>query len=119
MAMYQDKKTDKERLFSKIRNEEVTLFIGSGFSLRGGAPSARDIINAIKKECPEIEQTELKDVARDYVQRLDDDRERLIDLVQNLFPGHAICDDNQKALIRLPHFRKIFTKFVDNFWFIF
>ncbi len=115
MAMYQDKKTDKERLFSKIRNEEVTLFIGSGFSLRGGAPSARDIINAIKKECPEIEQTELKDVARDYVQRLDDDRERLIDLVQNLFPRHAICDDNQKALIRLPHFRKIFTTNYDSF----
>ena len=115
MAMYQDKKTDKERLFSKIRNEEVTLFIGSGFSLRGGAPSARDIINAIKKECPEIEQTELKDVARDYVQRLDDDREKLIDLVQNLFPRHAICDDNQKALIRLPHFRKIFTTNYDSF----
>lgn len=115
MAMYQDKKTDKERLFSKIRNEEVTLFIGSGFSLRGGAPSARDIINAIKKECPEIEQTELKDVARDYVQRLDDDREKLIDLVQNLFPRHSICDDNQKALIRLPHFRKIFTTNYDSF----
>ena len=111
----QDRKTDKERLFSRIRNEKVTLFIGSGFSLRAGAPSARAIVEAIKTECPQIEQTELKDVARDYVQRNDDDRDKLIGLVQGLFPASATCDDNQKALTQIPHFKQIFTTNYDSY----
>ena len=35
-----ERKSDKEKLFARIRNEKVTLFIGSGFSLAAGAPSA-------------------------------------------------------------------------------
>lgn len=111
----QDRKTDKERLFFRIRNEKVTLFIGSGFSLRAGAPTARAIVEAIKTECPQIEQTELKDVARDYVQRNDDDRDKLIGLVQGLFPASATCDDNQKALTQIPHFKQIFTTNYDSY----
>jgi hypothetical protein len=111
----QKRKTDKEKLFSKIREEKVTLFIGSGFSIRAGAPSAREIVKAIKDKCPQIEQTELKDVAREYTQRNNDDKEKLIEILRSIFPQHACCDDNQKALTRLPHFKQIFTTNYDSF----
>ena len=58
-----ERKSDKEKLFARIRNEKVTLFIGSGFSLAAGAPSARQIISALKNVHPDIEKNELKDVA--------------------------------------------------------
>lgn len=111
----QKRKTDKEKLFSKIQEEKVTLFIGSGFSIRAGAPSARDIVEAIKDKCPQIKQTELKDVAREYIQRNNDDKEKLIEILRSIFPQHACCDDNQKALTRLPHFKQIFTTNYDSF----
>ena len=111
----QEKLTDKDRLFSRIRNEKVTLFIGSGFSLSAGAPTARDIVNAIKAECPLIEQTELKDVAKDFVLRNNEDRDKLIKLVQSLFPMPSKCDNNQKTLTRLPHFKQIFTTNYDSY----
>ena len=41
---------DLERLIKYIRKEEVALFIGSGFSIKAGAPSVWDIINAILEE---------------------------------------------------------------------
>lgn len=63
-----ERKSDKEKLFARIRNEKVTLFIGSGFSLTAGAPSANAIVETIKTVCPEIQKTELKDVAEEYVQ---------------------------------------------------
>lgn len=110
-----EKRTDKERLFSRIRNEKVTLFIGSGFSYGAGAPSADEIVKAIKTNCPDIQKIGLKDVAEEYVQRNDDDRGKLIKLVQSLFPANAECDNNQKTLTRLPHFKKIFTTNYDSY----
>lgn len=111
----QDRKTDKERLFSRIRNEKVTLFIGSGFSYGAGAPTANAITDAIKRDCAEIQKTELKDVAEEYVQRNDDNKNKLINLVQSLFPTQAKCDDNQRALTRLPHIKQIFTTNYDSY----
>ena len=111
----QEKKTDKEKLFSRIRSEKVTLFIGSGFSLRAGAPSAKAIVTAIKDACKDIEKTDLKDAAEEYFLRNNEDRSKLIELVQGLFPQHAICDDNQKALTRIPHIKQIFTTNYDAY----
>ena len=56
-----------------------------------------------------IEQTELKDVAKDFVLRNNEDRDKLIKLVQSLFSMPSKCDNNQKTLTRLPHFKQIFT----------
>ena len=41
---------DLERLIKYIRKEEVALFIGSGFSIKAGAPSVWDIIDTILEE---------------------------------------------------------------------
>ncbi len=38
---------DFESLIRYIRREDVTLFIGSGFSLKAGAPSAYSLVQAI------------------------------------------------------------------------
>ena len=110
-----ERKSDKEKLFALIRNEKVTLFIGSGFSLAAGAPSANAIVETIKTVCPEIQKTELKDVAEEYVQRNDDNKDKLINLVQGLFPVKAKCNDNQRALTLLPHIKQIFTTNYDSY----
>lgn len=110
-----ERKSDKEKLFARIRNEKVTLFIGSGFSLSAGAPSANAIVETIKTVCPEIQKTELKDVAEEYVQRNDDNKDKLINLIQGLFPVKAKCNDNQRALTLLPHIKQIFTTNYDSY----
>ena len=39
-----------ERLISLVRREQVSLFIGAGFSIEACAPSVRDLRNAILNE---------------------------------------------------------------------
>ena len=39
-----------ERLIRYIRKEDVALFVGSGFSIKAGAPNVWPIIEAILKE---------------------------------------------------------------------
>lgn len=109
------KKSDIERLFLKIREEKVTLFIGSGFSLYGGAPKAIDIEKALKSDCPVIESKGLPQVAEEYIQRHSDERTELLQILRKLIPSTAIDDTYQKILTRIPHFRTIFTTNYDSF----
>ena len=47
---------DFKELINSIRKENITLFIGSGFSLKAGAPSAYSLVNAINNTLPEDEK---------------------------------------------------------------
>lgn len=104
-----------ERLFSKIRNEKVTLFIGSGFSLNSGAPTASEIIKSIKNQCHGIKKTELKDVSEEYVERCGDNKEKLIEVLESLFAPKATNDITQKVLTRIPQIKQIFTTNYDSY----
>ena len=39
--------TDFKELIERIRKEEVTLFIGSGFSLKAGGPKSNALVESI------------------------------------------------------------------------
>lgn len=44
------KKKDIKRLIKHIAKEDVVPFLGSGFSLKGGAPSVWELKNAIVED---------------------------------------------------------------------
>ena len=83
---------DLERLIKYIRKEEVALFIGSGFSIKAGAPSVWDIINAIleeggqsfKDDLTESDRKQLRLVSEAFVNECDG-RNDLMTLLKNLF----------------------------------
>lgn len=108
-------KLDIERLFEKIRQEKITLFIGSGFSLGAGAPSASRIIDELKKKCPELQSIDLQGATQEFYERHKENREMLISLVKGLFPDQAQDDSCQKALTRIPHIHEIFTTNYDSY----
>lgn len=57
---------DFKELIDSIRKEQVTLFLGSGFSRKAGAPMANAIVSALKESMPD-------DVKEYYI---DEDRKR-------------------------------------------
>lgn len=106
---------DIDKLIEHIRYEQVVLFVGSGFSYSAGAPTASDIVEAIKKDCPEIMRIGLPEVAEEYYQRNGEDRTSLIELVRNLFPEKALNNGLQQKLAKIPHIHTIFTTNYDSY----
>ena len=43
---------DFKELIDSIRKEQVTLFLGSGFSRKAGAPMANAIVTSLKESMP-------------------------------------------------------------------
>ena len=43
---------DFKELIDSIRKEQVTLFLGSGFSRKAGAPMANAIVESLKESMP-------------------------------------------------------------------
>ena len=70
--MQQNKVTPVERLIRRVRRNKVTLFIGSGFSLKAGAPSVSELISKLIHEGElqydiEPKDLSLRNVASDFV----------------------------------------------------
>ena len=112
---------DLERLIKYIRKEEVALFIGSGFSIKAGAPSVWDIINAILKEggqsfkdgLTESDCKQLRLVSEAFVNECGG-RNDLMTLLKNLFGFEPKDCSDQQTLTRIPHIRQIFTTNYDT-----
>ena len=58
---------DFKELIDCIRREDVTVFLGSGFSLKAGAPSGKAIAKAIANAMTETERLQLNGSQLDYV----------------------------------------------------
>ena len=75
---------DFKELINSIRKENITLFIGSGFSLKAGAPSAYSLVNAINNTLPEdekIDGNDLDKVSEEYEQM--HNRESLMKIIRD------------------------------------
>ncbi len=109
-----------EKLIKDIRKEDVALFIGSGFSLKAGAPSASDIIKAIVSEAsssfldniPQKEQT-LRNISEAYIKECGGKNE-LMCILRKLFSFEPKDTSDQKMLYNIPHFKTIFTTNYDT-----
>lgn len=110
--------TNTERLIKYIRKEDVVLFIGSGFSLKAGAPSVQNIINTILEEGGDTFAKDnlgkpLIDVSEAFVEQCNS-RNDLISLLGKLFQ-FTVGDTKDQSLLRnIPHFRTIFTTNYDT-----
>ena len=110
---------DFSPLFNQIRACRVTLFIGSGFSLKAGAPSCSDICTAICEQSPQEYREDfvkkgLANLADEFVQIHSDNRAPLINLLNELFKFEYKDLSDHIALTQIPHFKTIFTTNYDS-----
>lgn len=110
-----------ERLISLVRREQVSLFIGAGFSIEACAPSVRDLRNAILNEIFDerkraSHQDDNLDVLSEYFVEEEclGSRNQLIKILQKAFDFTPECMDDHKLLAKIPHFKRIFTTNYDT-----
>ena len=110
-----------ERLIKLVREEQVTLFIGAGFSIEANAPSVDMLRDAILSQFEDDQQRE--EHKNDSLAELSDffveevccgSRNSLIELLQKQFSFTPVKLDDHKALARIPHFHNIFTTNYDT-----
>lgn len=111
---------DLERLIRYIRKEDIALFVGSGFSIKAGAPKVCTIINAILQEggqafanaFSEKDKT-LRNVSEAFINECYG-RNELMCILKRLFEFKPEDTSDQGTLRKIPHFRQIFTTNYDT-----
>ena len=106
---------DFKELINSIRKENITLFIGSGFSLKAGAPSAYSLVNAINNTLPEdekIDGNDLDKVSEEYEQM--HNRESLMKIIRDKMSFIPTDTSDHQKLTRIPHIHTIITTNYDT-----
>lgn len=111
----------KENLFKLIRNEEVVIWAGSGFSLYAGFPSGKDLCEILLKDLSEKERSKisnttiLDELAEEYYRIKGNNRNSLIRLLKSVFedrnPKSTIYHDK---IASIPHFKCVITTNYDT-----
>lgn len=107
-----------ERLIRYIRREDVVLFIGSGFSIKAGAPSVWNLIEALNKAADtdlvkEVKFPTLRSITEIFVEEYGD-RNELLSILKDLFSFNPKDTSDQQMLVRIPHIHTIFTTNYDT-----
>ncbi len=115
--MQQNKVTPLQRLIKRVCRNKVTLFIGSGFSIKAGAPSVYELIQKLIKDgdlCydEDLKDLQLRDVASDFVSN--EGRHELMKVLYKHFSFIPGDTSDQKLLASIPHFKTIFTTNYDS-----
>ena len=108
-----------------IRKEEVSLFIGAGFSLKAGAPSAWNLTCAIRAAAVAMSNSEsakkrlgeavdLPSISQELVEICNGDRTRLNHILEEQFKFHRGDLSDQELLSHIPNIRHIFTTNYDS-----
>ena len=110
-----------EKVIKLVRQEKVSLFIGSGFSIEAGAPSVSDLTKLILDELDddklrkEHENDKLDVLSEFFVEEAcAGSRNELISLMKKAFSFEPKCMDDHKLLASIPHFKTIFTTNYDT-----
>lgn len=113
----QQKVNPIERLIRRVRRNKVTLFIGSGFSIKAGAPSVCELICRLIKDgdlnydC-DLKDLYLRDVASDFVEK--EGRHELMRCLFKHFSFTPADTSDHTLLASIPHFKTIFTTNYDS-----
>lgn len=108
-----------EEISLLVRSAEVSLFIGSGFSLKAGAPSASYLVNSLARLFPKgykkgLRYLPLDDIASEYVKLCQGNREPLMEFLRKKMDFKRTDLSDHLALSRVPHFQNIFTTNYDT-----
>lgn len=109
---------DFKELIDSIRKEQVTLFLGSGFSCKAGAPMANAIVTSLKESMPvDIkddfrDETHLDLISEEYEQIYG--RESLINKLEEIFKFIPTDTSDHTCLTKIPHIRHIITTNYDT-----
>lgn len=106
-----------ERLIRYIRKEDVAFFIGSGFSIKAGAPSVWKLIEALNKvvntDLTKEASSTLRSITETFVEKYGD-RQELLTILKDLFSFKPKDTSDQQMLVRIPHIHTIFTTNYDT-----
>lgn len=114
-------KTHKfDNIIELVRQNDVVLFVGAGFSRKAGAPSTDDLINAFYNKLPiEVQQERgilgektLQNVSSAYETHYC--RDALTDLLQQLFQFVPQNTEDQYNCAKIPQIKHIFTTNYDS-----
>ncbi len=113
----QQKVTPIERLIRRVRRNKVTLFIGSGFSIKAGAPSVSELISNLIEDGDlkygvDPKELSLRDVASDFVEK--EGRHELMRCLVKHFSFTPTDTSDHELLASIPHFKTIFTTNYDS-----
>lgn len=110
-----------EKLIEFVRKEEVTIFVGAGFSIETGAPSVWDLKQAILEKFYnhqrkiELENADLAEISEAFVEEeCTGSREELISLLKSKFEYERKSMDDHQMLATIPHFKTIITTNYDT-----
>lgn len=109
-----------KQIIDYIRKGDVVLFIGAGFSIKAGAPSGRDLCDALYKALPSHIQEErslkteytLQNISETYKTHYG--RGALISLLQKAFNFEPKDTSDQAQLACIPQFKHIITTNYDS-----
>lgn len=111
----------KENIFEHIRREDIILFVGSGFSLYAGYPTANELKEIIfnKLTKPEKEDigthSNLADFSEDVKRIKGGNKGFLIDVLKNVFNDkEPINTDYHKKLSTISHIKTFITTNYDS-----
>lgn len=109
--------TDFNELIERIRKEKVTLFIGSGFSLKAGGPKSNVLVESILSHMKEEEKSSLSGHQLDYVAEEYEQlygRDSLLEIIEKEMGFYRIDMTDHECLPLIPHFHRIITTNYDT-----
>ena len=109
--------SDFKELIERIRKEEVTLFIGSGFSLKAGGPKSSVLVESILSHMKEDDKSSLSGQQLDYVAEEYEQlygRDSLLKIIEKEMNFDRIDMTDHEVLPHIPHFHRIITTNYDS-----
>lgn len=109
-----------ERIIEKIRDNDVVLWIGSGFSLYAGMPRAGEIKNELLNKCDEEEKKELSEIqdlaqfCQAFVNMRSGSKNELLTVLQALIDITPKSLEYHKLLSEVPQIDTIITTNYDR-----
>lgn len=117
------KEKDIKRLIKHIAKEDVVPFLGSGFSLKGGAPSVWELKKAIvedggpdfAEEVDDLKKISLAELSEKHIKYNGGSRNALLALLKRLFELQPKDLSDHDYLRKIPQFKSLYTTNYDTF----
>ena len=117
------KEKDIKRLIKHIAKEDVVPFLGSGFSLKAGAPSVWNLKEAIvedggpdfAEDIGDWKKISLAELSEKHIEYNGGSRNALLVLLKKLFELQPMDLSDHEYLRRIPHFGTIYTTNYETF----